>query len=101
MAQLDVYKNLNPITNKQIPYLVDIQNDIFQNFNSRVVIPLVRDPNIIKNLNPQFTIDGQKLMLSTAEIASIPNSVLGDKVTSLEEYRSEIIYAIDFLVTGF
>ncbi len=101
MAQFDVYKNLNPITSKQIPYLVDIQNDIFQNFNSRVVIPLFRDPNIIKNLNPQFTIDGQKLMLSTAEIASIPNSVLGDKVTGLEEYRSEIIYAIDFLVTGF
>lgn len=101
MAQFDVYKNCNAATNKQIPYLLDIQNDIFQHFNSRVVIPLVRDNNLIKNLNPQFVVNGEEFMLSTAELASVSSSALGDKVMSLEEYKSEIIYALDFLITGF
>ena len=28
MAQFDVYKNENELTNKKVPYLLDIQNDI-------------------------------------------------------------------------
>jgi hypothetical protein len=31
MAQFDVYENINEKTNKQIPFLLDIQNDILKN----------------------------------------------------------------------
>ncbi len=30
MAQFDVYKNTNPLTNETIPYLLDVQNDILK-----------------------------------------------------------------------
>lgn len=46
MAQFDVYENINEKTKEQIPFLLDIQNDILKNVSSRVVIPLViSNPN--------------------------------------------------------
>ena len=41
------------------------------------------------------------VILSTAELASIPMEILGNKVCSLKDKREEIIGAVDFLVTGF
>jgi len=40
MAQFDVYTNLNPVTKRTIPYLLDIQTDLLNNLTTRVVIPL-------------------------------------------------------------
>ncbi|MEA3288624.1 MAG: CcdB family protein [Campylobacterota bacterium] len=101
MAQFDVYKNLNDTTNQQIPYLLDIQNDILRNLNTRVVVPLIKDIDIIKNLNPKFKIEGEYYIMSTSELATIPVGILEDKVTSLKEKRADIINAIDFMITGF
>jgi toxin CcdB len=101
MAQFDVYENINEKTNKQIPFLLDIQNDILKNLSSRVVIPLVISKEAINFLNPQFIINEIDVILSTAELASIPMEILGNKVCSLKDKREEIIGAVDFLVTGF
>ena len=101
MAQFDVYENINEKTNKQIPFLLDIQNDILKNLSSRVVIPLIISKEAINFLNPQFIINEIDVILSTAELASIPMEILGNKVCSLKDKREEIIGAVDFLVTGF
>jgi hypothetical protein len=39
--------------------------------------------------------------MSTAELAGVPKGGLGKKIGSLNEYRSEIIATLDFLITGF
>ena len=101
MAQFDVYENLNEKTKKDIPYLLDIQNDILKNLTTRVVIPLVVSKDAINFLNPKFTINQIDVILSTAELASIPMEILGNKICSLKDKREEIIGAVDFLVTGF
>ena len=101
MAQFDVYENINEKTKEQIPFLLDIQNDILKNVSSRVVIPLVISKEAIDFLNPQFIINEIDVILSTAELASIPMEILGNKVCSLKDKREEIIGAVDFLVTGF
>ena len=101
MAQFDVYENINEKTNKQIPFLLDIQNDILKNLSSRVVIPLVISKEAINFLNPQFIINEIDVILSTAELASISTENFGNKVCSLKHKREEIIGAVDFLVTGF
>jgi toxin CcdB len=41
------------------------------------------------------------VFMSTAELAGVPISALGERVGSLKEQRSEIIAALDFLFTGF
>jgi toxin CcdB len=101
MAQFDVYENTNEKTKDNIPYLLDIQNDILKNLSSRVVIPLVVSKEAINLLNPKFVINEIDVILSTAELASIPMEILGNKVCSLRDRREEIIGAVDFLVTGF
>jgi toxin CcdB len=41
MAQLCVYKNPNPRTRAQYPYLLDIQNDLLSELRTTIVIPLM------------------------------------------------------------
>ena len=101
MAQFDVYENLNDKSRQNIPYLLDIQNDVLKNLSTRVVIPLVITNQSINFLNPKFTINQIDVILSTAELASIPMEILGNKICSLKDRREEIVGAVDFLVTGF
>ncbi|WP_157351357.1 CcdB family protein [Aliarcobacter butzleri] len=101
MAQFDVYENLNEKSKQNIPYLLDIQNDILKDLTTRVVIPLIITNKAINFLNPKFTINQIDVTLSTAEMASIPIEILGNKICSLKDKREEIISAVDFLVTGF
>ena len=104
MAQFDVYQNPNEETNQTVPYLLDLQADLLDNLATRVVVPLVAATLIgraVKHLNPRFKIKGEAVFMSTAELAGVPRSALGEKVGSLREQRNEIIAALDFLFTGF
>lgn len=101
MAQFDIYENPNPRTNKEIPFLLDIQNDLFSSLSTRVVVPLVLNMQAAKILNPLFEINGSILTMSTAQLAGIATNNLGALIGSLEDKRDEIISAIDFMITGF
>lgn len=100
MAQFDVYQNLNPSNNKVIPYFLNIQNDILNHLSTRVVVPLVINENT-STLTPNFLINNHKVYMSTSEIATVPSTILEKKVCSLEQNRTQIINAIDFLITGY
>jgi len=101
MAQFDIFENKNSRTNKDVPYLLDIQNDILKELSTRVVVPLVLDMKPAKILNPQFEINGSLVTMSTAELAGISTQHLGSIVCSVEDKRDEIISAVDFMITGF
>ena len=101
MAQFDIYENINPKTNQEIPFLLDIQNDILKNLQTRVVVPLVLNMQPANILNPQFEINNLTLTMSTAELAGISINNLGVTVCSVENKRDEIISAVDFMITGF
>jgi len=101
MAQFDVYRNANSESAEEFPYLLDIQADLLGSLSTRVVVPLVRQEKNIQHLNPIFEINGESVAMLTQELSGIEQSVLGEKVCSLKEQRSEIIAALDFLVSGF
>lgn len=101
MAQFDIYINNNPDSVAEFPYLLDIQADILSNMETRVVIPLREKGKPIQHLNPEFTIGSTSYILLTQELAGVHKSVLGQKYGSLKEHRSEIIAALDFMVSGF
>ncbi|MDD3475323.1 MAG: CcdB family protein [Sulfurimonas sp.] len=101
MAQFDVYTNPNLKTNEDIPFLLDIQNDLLKSLSTRVVIPLVLNMKPAKILNPQFEINSLTLTMSTAELAGISKDNLGSFVCCVEDKRDEIIAAVDFMITGF
>ncbi len=51
-------------------------------------------------LNPVFTVDGRKVVLLAQEMAGVPVKRLGTFVTSLAESRSEIVRALDVVLSG-
>ena len=101
MVQFDVYRNANSESAEEFPYLLDIQADLLGSLSTRVVVPLVRQEKNIQHLNPIFEINGESVVMLTQELSGIEQSALGEKVWSLKEQRSEIIAALDFLVSGF
>lgn len=102
--QYDVYENTDKDTKKVYPYFVDIQSNLLDTLNSRVVIPLTPIKNVSKeypkNLCPTISIDNKDFALLTHQITSVPISLLKRKAISAEAYRTEIIAAIDFLAAG-
>jgi len=105
MPQFTVYENINEQTNPTYPYLLDVQKDLLEGLNTRVVIPMCPTSAIkkrsITNLTPQFEIQGILYTLLTPQLAGIAISDLGPAVDELSEHRFEIIKALDFLFTGF
>lgn len=101
MAQFEVYKNSNIKTNKKVPYLLDIQNDILSSLNTRVVIPLSIDSTSLKGLTKEFIVENKKVYLMTSQMGTVYKNELTVKVTSLEDKKEEIKNSIDFLIYGF
>jgi toxin CcdB len=104
MAQFDVYQNPSKTTRNAFPYLVDIQSPVISEISTRIVIPLGRlksfKNEVMSNLTPVIEYDGEKLLLLTPQIASIPSKLLKDPIGSLNHFRDEIISALDFAITG-
>ncbi len=103
MAQFDVYHNRSDLNRDMIPYLLDVQSDLLAQLSTRLVIPMYRvacfgPPS--RGLNPTIQIAGEMLVLSPPEMAGVAVKTLGAYVGSLEEYRVQIIGAIDMLITG-
>ena len=101
MAQFDVYRNNNLLSSEEIPYLIDIQAELLSHLSTRVVIPFSSKAKALRHLNPIFVIESKEVVLMTQEMAGVQQSALGQKVISLSEYRSDIIAAIDFMISGF
>ena len=103
MRQFDVVVNANPETHAQVPYLLVLQSDLLSGLDTRVVAPLIRQEHFgttMDRLNPFISVDGESFVLSITELAGISVAALGGKIQSAECQRTEIIGAMDFLITG-
>ena len=105
MAQFTVYQNLNTLSKKIYPYLIDIQSPLLNTLETRLVIPLSLkshfENKIINNLNPEIQIKNANYILLTQQMAAISIKSIGSIVCDCSSIRQEIISAIDFLITGF
>jgi toxin CcdB len=104
MGQFSLFENNNPETKATYPYFVDVQNDLLDSLNSRLVIPLVSTKTVkdrsIAKLCPVAVINDKSYALMTQQMTSVPFSALKVPAGSLGHMRGEIIAAIDFLITG-
>jgi len=105
MAQFDVYANINSSSKKLYPFLVDVQSNLLDSLETRLVIPLILRSNFgnitIKNLTPILLLNEQEFILLTPQIAAINKKHLGKLINNCKSIRNEIISSIDFLITGF
>jgi toxin CcdB len=104
MSQFTAYENLNPASRAAYPYFVDVQNTLLESLATRVVVPLARADRLgqqpIGRLCPTASIRGEPHVLLTHQMTAVPLAALKAPVGSLHELRTEIVAAIDFLVTG-
>ena len=105
MAQFSVYRNKNARTKAAFPFLVDVQSDVLEPLNTRVVIPMTKSPALTKrpvsHLTPEVSFNGDRYILMTPQLAGIGRPELGPHAGTLVEERQTILAAIDFLITGF
>jgi toxin CcdB len=102
MARYDVYANLNPRLRADIPFLLDVQADLFRDLGSRVVVPLYKDaiPRPIAGLQPRLTVDGVAVVMDTPALAAVPVRSLGERIGNLGNEGPTILRALDLLLTG-
>jgi toxin CcdB len=100
MAQFDVLRNPR---GGSYPLVVDVQADVLERLATRVVVPMTRARKEIKpirGLNPIANVQGVEYVLLFQELAAVARAELGPKVGTLAARRSELIAALDLLITG-
>ena len=104
MAQFMVYRNKSPQTRSATPFLLDVQNDLLDDLETRVVVPLspisMMKGRVLRTLTPVLEVEGERFVMLTPQMAGIPKNELGAPVVRVEQHRFEIISAVDFLLTG-
>ncbi|ELH8610905.1 CcdB family protein [Enterobacter asburiae] len=100
--QYCVYKNRS---GGNYPLLLDVQSNIIGELDRRMVIPLTEVDSfngpMPTRLCFRMSIEGTEYIAVTADMASAPNSALGDMVADMGFYRQTIKESIDFLFDGF
>lgn len=105
MARFDVYANPGSHA-ATTPYLLDVQSDLLNGLDSRMVIPMRSLKHFPKvklstQLTPVFTIDGESYLLETPKMGAVPLRVLKSRVTSLAPAQDQITAAMDLLFQGY
>ncbi len=89
---------------EQYPFVVDMQNDLLGSLSTRMVIPLaitqLASDDVPRSLCPVFPVQGLRLMLLPFEAAPIPKRLLRTSVQSLKRHASEIVAAMDAVMSG-
>ena len=104
MSQFCAYKNPNPATSTQYPYLLDIQSGLLGELRTTIVIPLTPSKMAaqisLSRLNPTFILDGESFTAMTQDIAGVDRRQLGVQAYDLTSQRADIIAAVDFVLSG-
>ncbi|PHS79207.1 MAG: plasmid maintenance protein CcdB [Rhodospirillaceae bacterium] len=98
MARYDVYANPNGSG-----YLLDVQADLLDTLNTRVVVPLLaknQAPKPADRLNPIFEIKGEQVIMVSQFLAAVPVSILQNPVANISE-NITITNALDMVFQGF
>jgi toxin CcdB len=105
VAQFTVYRNKSPRTRAALPFLVDVQADLLEQLQTRVVIPLAKAAGLTKkplsHVTPLLKFERESYVLMTPQLAGISCSDLGAAAGSLAAERQVILGAIDFLLLAF
>ncbi|AQT47967.1 CcdB family protein [Bartonella choladocola] len=98
MVRFDVYKGHDKI------FFLIVQADLLNSLKTKIVVPLVlydEAPKPAGRLNPIFKIGGERYVMLTQFISSVPIKDLQDFVTNLSPSHDEITRALDTAFQGF
>ena len=99
MARFHVYNLIH--TNA---LALDLQADLHGDLTTRIMapmLPLEALPKIMRQLNPQFVINGVPYVMATQCIGAISVKEIGVAAADLTADSDRVISALDFLFQGF
>jgi len=99
MAKYDIHE-----FGKEKNLVVDLQTDLLDDLNIRVVAPLMQKdvaPKPAQYLNPIFENAGTEYVMVTQFLSVVPAPQLGQPVGNLSDKASDITRAIDMVFQGF
>jgi len=105
MARYDVFPSQGAHAHTT-PYLLDVQSDLLDGLESRVVIPLRRLQNFPftvkcpERLLPTLQIGDETFFLDVPQMGAVPTRILKHPVASLASEHERITAALDFLFQG-
>ena len=105
MARFDVYPNPGAHASTT-PYLLDVQSDLLDGLDSRIVIPLrslahFANVKLPTRLTPVLQVVGKDYLLETPKTGSVPRHFLKTPVACLADKQHQITDAMDFLFHGY
>ena len=104
MAQFSVYRNPNPVSKGDTPFLLDVQSDLLEPLATTVVVPLQTasesEGRRLGTLTPAFDVAGVRYVMVTPQLAGILRKQVGERVADLTAHRDDILAALDMLITG-
>ena len=105
MSQFDICRNTDSVTQKDTPYLLDIQSESMSVLSSRLVIPLrkVSDTgeSAVKRIHLHIEVNNEDFIAYVSEMAAVHLGLLGSVEARSVSLRTELIAAVDLLITGF
>ena len=104
MPQFSLYKNNDKSTSRAYPFFVDVQSDLLNSLDTRIVIPLtpleLLEGSAPTHLCPIIHLEEGDFVILTQQTTSVPTKILQEEVNDLSALRNEIIGGLDFLITG-
>jgi toxin CcdB len=105
MAQFAVYLNKNLKNRAFFPLLVDVQSDLLEDLETRVVIPLAKAVGFtgfpLRLVMPSLEFEGERYVLMTPQLAGVARADLGSRMGGVPGYTQVISQATDLLLRGF
>src|SRR5690606_42016407 len=83
MSQFCVYSNADAASRRAIPCWLNIQSDLIDIAESRVVVPLIlpeRAGPLLADLMPTLTVAGKPMVMHIAQITNVPIPKLGKRM---------------------
>ena len=104
MAQFDVYPHPLEDMRDLYPYVVQIQSGFLKRPIAVIVIPLARlakGTNAVAQLNPQFEVAGENVVLETLITSSFESGELRRAIANLRGDADAIWSALDYALHGY
>lgn len=84
--------------------LIDVQSDIIETPGRRMVIPLIEayhfSNKVSHHLFPIVQIEHKDYRLLTTELSSVPENAIGEKISDVAQWSSDIKDALNLLFWG-
>lgn len=105
MTKLAVYQNRSLRSSVSYPLLVDVQSELLQDLETRVVIPLARVASFegfpLRFVMPTVEFEGKAFVLMTPQLTALSRTALGSARGNLDAHARAISVATDMLFRGF